>query len=93
MGVIGVTLNKGIAANYGLKTDTGALLVEVPRGPSAKAGLKPGDVVVAVDDQDVKGMEELRSHILGKKVGEKLRVRFVRQDDIFETYVELTPAP
>ncbi|MHA1902621.1 MAG: S1C family serine protease [Candidatus Thorarchaeota archaeon] len=93
MGVIGVTLNKGIAANYGLNTDTGALLVEVPRGPSAKAGLKPGDVVVAVDDQDVKGMEELRSHILGKKVGEKLRVRFVRRDDIFETYVELTPAP
>ena len=93
MGIVGVTLNKAIAANYRLSTEEGALIVEVPRGPSAKAGLEPGDVVVGIDDADIKGMEQLRGHILGKKVGEKLRVRFQRAREIFEVYVQLSPAP
>ncbi|MHA2424137.1 MAG: S1C family serine protease [Candidatus Thorarchaeota archaeon] len=93
MGIIGVTLNKAIAANYRLSAEEGALIVEVPRGPSSKAGLKPGDVVVGIDDDDIKGMEQLRGHILGKKVGEKLRVRFQRQKEIFEVYVQLSAAP
>lgn len=93
LGIIGVTLNKAIAANYRLSAEEGALIVEVPRGPSSKAGLKPGDVVVGIDDSDIKGMEQLRGHILGKKVGEKLRVRFQRAREIFEVYVQLSPAP
>ncbi len=93
MGIVGVTLNEAIAANFRLSAETGALLVEVPRGPSAKAGLKPGDVVVGIDDEDIKGMEQLRVHILDKKVGEKLRVRFQRKREIFEVYVQLAAAP
>jgi S1-C subfamily serine protease len=92
MGVMGVTLNKGMAAHYRLTVEEGALLVQVPRGPSAQAGLKAGDVIVAIDDEDVKGMEGLRKRILGKRVGEKLRVRFVRGNDIFEVWVQLASA-
>ncbi|MFW9849437.1 MAG: S1C family serine protease [Candidatus Thorarchaeota archaeon] len=93
MGIIGVTLNKAIAANYRLYAEEGALVVEIPRGPAANAGLKPGDVIVAIDEEDIKGMEQLREHILGKKVGEKLRVQFQRGRDIFEVYVQLMPTP
>ncbi|MHA1906506.1 MAG: S1C family serine protease [Candidatus Thorarchaeota archaeon] len=93
MGIIGVTLNKAIAANYRLQAEEGALIVEIPRGPSSKAGLKPGDVVVGIDEEEIKGMEQLRSHIIGKKVGEKLRVRFQRGREIFEVYVQLSAAP
>jgi serine protease Do len=92
MGVMGVTLNKGMAAHYRLAVEEGALLVQVPRGPSAQAGLKTGDVIVAIDDEDVKGMEDLRKRILGKRVGEKLRVRFVRGSDTFEVWVQLAAA-
>jgi len=92
MGVMGVTLSKGTAAHYRLTAEEGALLVQVPRGPSAQAGLKAGDVIVAIDDEGVKGMEDLRKRILGKRVGEKLRVRFVRGSDIFEVWVQLASA-
>ncbi len=93
MGIVGVTVNRAIAANYRLNVDSGALLVELPRGPSSKAGLKSGDVIIGIDDKEIKGMEHLREYILTKKVGEKLRVRFAREKDVFEVYVTLSPAP
>ncbi|MHA1577191.1 MAG: S1C family serine protease, partial [Candidatus Thorarchaeota archaeon] len=93
MGIVGVTLNPAIAANFGLHVEVGALLVELPKGPSGRAGLKPGDVIIGIDDEEVTGMEQLRETILSKKVGDKIRTRFARRSDIFELHVELSPAP
>ncbi len=93
MGIIGVTLNKGIATHYKLHVEKGALLVEVPKGPSRSMGLQPGDVIIAIDDEEITGMEDLRKLIMRSKVGTKLRVKFHRSDDVFEGYVELTSAP
>jgi serine protease Do len=93
MGIVGVTLNRGIASHYRLAVDKGALLVEVPRGPSQRAGLQPGDVIVAIDDSEINSMEDLRRKILRAKVGRKLKVRIFRNRDILEAYVELVSAP
>jgi serine protease Do len=93
MGIIGVTLTKGIASHYNLQVEKGAMLVEVPKGPSKSAGLQPGDVIVAIDDEDINGMEDLRRHIMKCKVGTKLMVRFQRATDVFEVYIELMAAP
>jgi len=93
MGIIGVTLNEGIASQYKIQANKGALLVEVPRGPSRTMGLQPGDVIIAIDDEDITGMEDLRKRIMRSKVGTKLRVKFQRGKEIFEGYVELTIAP
>jgi S1-C subfamily serine protease len=93
MGIVGVTLKKGIATHYKLQVEKGALLVEVPRGPSRKMGLQPGDVIIAIDDDDISGMEELRRKIMRSRVGQKLMVRFQRGSDVFEGYVELMAAP
>lgn len=93
MGIVGVTLNKGIASHYKIQIEKGALLVDVLEGPSRNMGLEPGDVIVAIDDEDVAGMEDLRKRVMRKKVGTKLRVKFRRGSDIFEGYVELVAAP
>ena len=93
MGIVGVTLSKGIASHYRLSIDTGALIVQVPNGPSAMAGLEQGDIVIAIDDEEVKSMEDLRKCILRRKVGDKMRVKFHRKNDIFEAYVELMAIP
>ena len=93
MGIVGVTLNKALATHYNLKVEKGAMLVEVPKGPSQSMGLQPGDVIVAIDDEDISGMEDLRRRIIRSKVGTKLRVRFQRGNDVFEDYVELIAAP
>lgn len=93
MGIVGVTLNKGIASHYQLAIEEGALLIEIPRGPSYKAGLRPGDVITAIDGKKIVGMEELRGSIAKKKVGSKLRITFSRGDDTFEVYVVLQASP
>ena len=93
MGIVGVTLNKGIASHYALGVEKGALLLEVPRGPSRAAGLRPGDVIVAIDEGEINGMEDLRKRVLRGKIGQKLRVRLFRDHDVLETYVELISAP
>jgi S1-C subfamily serine protease len=93
MGIVGVTLNKGIASHYNLHVEKGVLLVEVPRGPSRSMGLKSGDVIIAIDDGEISGMEELRRKIMRGKVGQKLMVRFQRGSEVFEGYVELMAAP
>ncbi len=56
------------------------------------AGLRAGDVIVAIDEEDVDTMDDLRRKILGKRVGEKLMVRFARGNDVFEVYVQLASA-
>ncbi|RDE13907.1 MAG: trypsin [Candidatus Thorarchaeota archaeon] len=93
MGIMGVTLNRGLASHFQLTVDEGALLMQVPRGPSFKAGLRPGDVITAIDGKKIVSMEELRGLIAKKKVGSKLRVTLHRQDDTFETYVTLQALP
>jgi len=93
MGIVGVTLNKGIASHYNLRVEKGALLVEVPRGPARNMGLQSGDVIIAIDGAEISGMEDLRSQVIRSKVGKKLMVRFQRGNDVFEGYLELTDAP
>ncbi len=93
MGIVGVTLNKGMAAHYNLHVDQGALLMEVPRGPAKNMGLQPGDVIIAIDNEDISGMEDLRSRVMRTQVGTKLMVRFQRGNDVFESYLTLTDAP
>ncbi len=93
MGIVGVTLNRGISSHYGLAVDKGALILEVPRGPSYIAHLRPSDVIVAIDGDEIKGMEDLRKKVLRGKIGQKLLIRFFREQEVLETYVELTAAP
>src|SRR4029078_2242442 len=64
-GRIGVTVqevNQALAGSFGLKKPGGALISWVKEGtPAAKAGLKPGDVVVRIDGADVGSSLDLSS--------------------------------
>jgi serine protease Do len=41
------------------------LLIEQAAGPSAKAGVQPGDVLIAVNDTPVRSVEQVRE-LVGK---------------------------
>jgi serine protease Do len=66
-GFLGVTiqpLDEEIAESLGLSSENGALVASVvPGGPAEKAGIEPGDVIVAVDGDDVAQMKELTRRI------------------------------
>lgn len=57
----------------------GALVSRVGRGtPAARAGLRPGDVITAVDDREVPAPAELASIIQREPVGARVALSFVR---------------
>ncbi|MBM7552170.1 S1C family serine protease [Thalassobacillus pellis] len=61
-----------------------------PMSPAAKAGLKPLDVIVALDGEPIKNIIELRQHLYQKKkVGEEMKVTFYRNGEKQETTVTL----
>lgn len=61
------------------KVKEGALIGDVISDtPAQKAGMKRGDVVIAVDGREVKTPTELRRQILNKKVGQRVVITLIR---------------
>ncbi|WP_406303157.1 trypsin-like peptidase domain-containing protein [Streptomyces sp. NBC_00885] len=78
--VIGVSLDMkytGDGARVGEKGKDGTPSV-TPKGPSAKAGIKPGDVITKVDGQRVHSGEELIVKIRSHRPGDRLELTLVR---------------
>ncbi len=71
------------AMKKALKLDVsrGAIITEVIKGsPAEKAGLKEGDVILKVDDQDVGDAAELVSIIHSYSPGSEVRILVARKD-------------
>jgi len=68
--------------------------VEVVSGsPAEKGGIKEGDILVKVNDQDIKTTLDLKQVLKTKKVGEKITLRIVREDEYKRVSVKLTEMP
>ena len=82
-GYIGATvqdLNADIADSLGLTSRNGALVAEVtPGGPSEQAGLRPGDLVLAVNGHAVDSSSDLTRQVGLAHPGEAIRLQ-VRRD-------------
>jgi serine protease Do len=72
-GRIGVTIqdvNAQLAESFGLDRPRGALVSSVEKdGPAAKAGLQPGDVILAVNTKPIERYGELSGQIAAMKPG------------------------
>lgn len=68
-----------MAEAQGLGKQRGAIVADlVPGGPSAKAGLLPGDVVVAVNGVSVKTSSELTREVAKARAGDTLKLSILR---------------
>ena len=57
--------------------------------PAEKAGLKPGDVIVAVDGKATASTGQLRSQIGSKRIGERVNLSLVRNGKTKEVKVKI----
>jgi serine protease Do len=75
-------LTTELAEYYGMDTDKGVLVVQVLEGdPAEKAGIKPNDIIIAVNGQQVETGRELSNIIANTPIGGKTRITLLRGGD------------
>lgn len=91
IGVEPVELNSDLAETFGIKQTEGVIITGVlQNGPAFKAGLKPGDVLLAVDEKDVRNVSELLTVIAAQTPGTAVKMRIKRRNA--DMTLEVTPA-
>jgi len=96
-GYIGVTLrdvDPDLQASLGLTRADGALVQDVTAGsPGARAGIKPYDLIVAVDKETVRTNDSLIREIAHRSPGSVARVELLRDGRPMELQIKLAERP
>lgn len=83
-------INEYIAYTHGLPTKYGLLLQKIaPERPMARAGLRRGDIIVAIDSEPVTDLKKYLSILYKKKAGQKVTISFYRENRLMKVEAEL----
>ena len=89
IGVAAYDMTGEMAVSLKLRETKGALISEViNRSPADKAGVRPGDILVAVNDRPVSGANAMLEIIAGLRPGQSARLKLVREGN--ETDIPVT---
>jgi len=96
-GRLGVTIqgvSQELADSFGLKKPQGALVAAVEaRSPADKAGIKTGDIILAVDGREIENSIDLPRVIGESRPGTQVKLKIWRQGDTKELSASLGEAP
>lgn len=92
-GAIGVMFmdepSPGVLAHFG-GVEAGAVVMETAEGgPAAKAGLRLGDVVVAIGGKPVRGFDDLRELLAKLEPGDKAEIVYRRHKEKADGHDEI----
>lgn len=74
--------------------EEGAKITEVSKdSPADKAGLKTGDIIIALDGKELIGYQSLVIRLRDKKVGDKIKLKYKRGSETKEVEVTLVARP
>jgi Do/DeqQ family serine protease len=91
-GLSGEDVTPGLAKTRGLNVTEGALITRIDTGSSAqKSGVRPGDVVTAVNGKPVASQAALRNRLALVAAGESVELEYLRGGTKATTRVEITP--
>ncbi|MBS1227962.1 MAG: 2-alkenal reductase [Proteobacteria bacterium] len=87
-------ITQELAESFGLPEPIGALIAGVQRGSPADAGgIKPGDILVAIDGKPVKDPQAMLELIARQKPGESVPFKLRRQKTLVETTIRIGKRP
>jgi len=81
IGIESQDITPELASSFGLGRQSGAIIAGVVRnGPADRAGVRPGDILLAVEGQNVSNTGEMLNLIAQLAPGAKARLKLMRQN-------------
>lgn len=81
LGVVTMDVTPGLALQFGLAVTEGAYVAALtPRGPAETAGVRVGDVIVAIDGRPVRGSDAVGEVVRSHEPGDRVEVELVAPD-------------
>jgi serine protease Do len=94
LGISTATVDRRIAVIYRLPVSSGVLITEMlVNGPADQAGLKPGDVIIAVDGEEIQSANDFTRAIISKEISQTVEITYWRGKAQHETSATLVEAP
>ena len=94
LGAVTATLTPEESRRLGLNASRGAMVTRVfENSPASRAGLRTGDVIVAVNGASVESREALNTATATMKSGERLRLRVMRGNEVTELALTASDPP
>lgn len=94
MGIEMQPLTPDLAASLGASGQQGVLVAGVMRGgPAARAGVRPGDIIVAIDRKPAREAATLLNQVAGLQPGSVVQVDVLRNGKVVVANVEIGRRP
>ncbi len=87
LGIVGQTrpIDRLIARRHALSVSQAVEIISVePHGPAVIAGLREGDLIVALNERGVRTVDDMHRMLVGWPFGDALNVRVIRGDRRFD---------
>lgn len=87
-------LTQALAKQFGIKDETGVLLVDVVEGsPAEKGGLRRGDIIVEYDKKKIENPFQFRSLVASTKPGKTVEIKIIRDSNPMTIKVTIEELP
>lgn len=94
IGIEAHDITKEVAKTFSLKRDKGVLISAVLRGgPAEQAGIRSGDILIAINDKEIKDSSSMLNLIAGLNPGQQAKISVEREMGVTDLNVVIGTRP